>query len=83
MVSERDNIDAFQTFWPLVHCGGGLCNRARVCFFSYFFRCDYEIVKKKVVVAVRTVRRLGGRRRERLLKAGDRAYRFLAAQKAA
>ena len=52
MVSERGDINGFQTFLPLLHQEGGLCNRVRVCFFSYFFRCDYETGKKKVVVQV-------------------------------
>jgi hypothetical protein len=63
MVSERGDINGFQTFLPLLHQEGGLCNRVEVCFFSYFFRCDYETVKKKVLVKGGTVKRLRGRRR--------------------
>ena len=50
MVSEQGDINGFKTFWPLVQQEGGLCNRMGVCFFSYFFRCDYETGKKKVLV---------------------------------
>jgi hypothetical protein len=63
MVSEQGDINGFKTFWSLVHQEGGLCNRVRVCFFSYFFRCDYETSKKKVVVAGHTMKRLRGSRR--------------------
>jgi hypothetical protein len=61
MLSERGDISGFQTPWPLLHQEGGLCNRVGVCFFSYFFRCDYETVKKKVLVEGDTVKRLRGR----------------------
>jgi hypothetical protein len=63
MVSEQDDINGFQTFCSLVHQEGGLYNRVGVCFFSYFFRRDYETGKKKVVVAGHTMKRLCGRRR--------------------
>jgi hypothetical protein len=63
MVSEQGDINGFQTFCHFYTKKGDCAIGWGYVFFRIFFRCDYEIVTKKVLVAGGTVKGLCRRRR--------------------